>query len=68
MSTFAVNVYPSDGESMIEYNRIAEITLIDSNSHGQAAIGKLESLPSGASRLLICSPNVVCVQIKNDTK
>lgn len=46
----------------LSYNNVKSVTLIDDESHGQAAIGG--GLESGEVRLIVASPAVALIRIE----
>lgn len=62
-----VTIY--DGhENELSFPNIKEgqVTLIDSESHGQGPIGRFEDIENGGQRLIISSPGVVAIHLTPD--
>lgn len=64
--SYDVTVQPKDWEfdDALSFESVDDVTLIDSNTHGQAALGAIERMPNGTRRLLVCSPNIVAALIE----
>lgn len=62
--SFYVEVYPSDEapEEPLRFDGVNSLALIDSNSHGPAALA-VGGMEAGDKRLLICSTNTSAILV-----